>query len=203
MPENPKLIQRKFFRRVQSYEITPEHDVRVGVRGPFKEESWLSPLACFDPSPTRIRRVDLKPLVLVAPLALIAVPSLIAAFVALFTGKPSAGIFAIAGFFGIPCVGFTWLILRSTVNVLSYVGSGGARLTFWFNNPDQKTFEDFIKVLELSIKEAQAIKPEDRTLAGEIQKLKDLFDRGILDKDQFESAKNRLTGNEGARKIGF
>ena len=60
-----------------------------------------------------------------------------------------------------------------------------------------------MKIFTDSIKAAEAIRPFDQTLAGEIQKLKDLFDRGILDKDQFESAKNKLTGNEENRRIGF
>ena len=118
-PQNPKIVQKRFLMRQQSFEITPEHELHVVVKGPCKEEKWTTPLRMFDPSPTRVRKLDLKPLILVAPLALIAVPALVAGFLALLTGKPSYGIFLIAAFFGIPCAGFIFLILRNRTNVLS------------------------------------------------------------------------------------
>jgi len=201
--QNAKLVQARFFRRQQSFEITQDHQLLVSVKGPFKEESWDTPLRFIDPSPTRIRRVDLKPLILVAPLALIALPCLVAAFAALFVGKESDGLFVIAGFFGIPAGGFSWFIFRNSVNVLTFTGSNGVRLPLWFNNPTRDHFEGFVKALQDSIKAAQTIIPDDQILAGEIQKLKELFDRGLLDKEQFESAKNKLTGNDSNRKVGF
>ena len=140
---------------------------------------------------------------LVAPFGLIAIPSLVAAVAALCLGRESGGLFALAGFFGIPTAFFGWFMLRNSMNVLVFTGSTGVRLPLWFNNPSQGSFEDFVSVFRESIKTAQTIRPDNQTLAGEIEKIKELLDRGILDRNQFESAKNRLTGNEENRRVGF
>ena len=79
-----------------------------------------------------------------------------------------------------------------------------ARVKQWrFNNPDKEKFESFVNSFQKAIMEARAAIPRNDSLAGEISRLKELFDEGTLSEDQFEAAKNRLTGNGEVRKIGF
>lgn len=149
--------------------------------------------------------MDLKPLVLAIPFGLLSLLCLFWTVYAFFY-QTSADVLACilcAGFLGAITAPICWVIYLKAINVLTFTGSTGARLPLWFNNPTREKFEAFVARFKEAILAAQAVHPEDTSLASEIQKLKDLFDRGLLDKDQFESAKNKLTGNQSNSKIGF
>jgi len=202
---NKKLVQARFFRSRQSFEIKENHELLVVVNGPFKEECWNTPLREIDPDPIRVRNLDPKPLILALPFSLVTIMALAGVVYMLFDRDFEAafGYFIAVIVMGIFAVGFWSIFFKNCTNVLSFSGPTGVRLPLWFNNPTREKFEAFVEDFQEAIRAARVIKPEDSTLAGEIQKLKDLLDRGILDKDQFESAKNRLTGNQADKKIGF
>lgn len=201
--EKIKLVQTRFPGRRQSFEVTADHKLNVVVKAPFKEENWTTPLRDIDPSPTRVRRTDLKPLMLVVPLGLVALSALTFAVAAFWAGKEWFPIFAVALVFGTITSFFIWSIFKNSLNVLTFTGAGGFRMPLWFNNPTEKEFNAFVDAFRQAIVAAQTLKAEDQTLAGEIQKLKDLHDRGVLTKEQFDSAVNRLTGNENGKRLGF
>lgn len=204
-PPRKKLVQTRFFRRQQSFEIMEGHELQVAVNGPFKEECWKTPLREIDPDPVRIRNLDPKPLLLAIPFSLVTIFALVGVIYMIFDRDFEAafGYTIAVVVMGIFAVGFWSIFLKNMTNVLSFSGPTGVRLPLWFNNPSPEKFEEFVGGFKEAIRASRVIKPDDSTLAGEIQKLKDLLDRGILDRDQFESAKNRLTGNEANRKVGF
>ena len=181
------------------------HELQVAVNGPFKEECWKTPLREIDPDPVRIRNLDPKPLLLAIPFSLVTIFALVGVIYMIFDRDFEAafGYTIAVVVMGIFAVGFWSIFLKNMTNVLSFSGPTGVRLSLWFNNPSREKFEEFVGGFKEAIRASRVIKPDDSTLAGEIQKLKDLLDRGILDRDQFESAKNRLTGNEANRKVGF
>jgi hypothetical protein len=76
-------------------------------------------------------------------------------------------------------------------------------LILWFNKPNRPDFERFVAVLTQAIVDAKRGLPDppvtaapDDSLTGQIRHLKQLFDDGVLSREQFEAAKNKLVGNE-------
>jgi hypothetical protein len=198
------IVQKKFFgRNVQSFEIDGEL-LRVSVSNLAKVERFSVPLKTIDPEPSRMRRTAtasrVAAVVLVAAAILDGMAALNVPADPGSGNKSGAFIFvAILLFAGAAFM--MQRIRRVAVDALFFKNAAGARLPLWYNNPSREKFEDFVKTLQDAIKAAP--KPQDQTLAGEIVKLKELFDQGILNKEQFEAAKNRLTGNEASKRVGF
>lgn len=157
----------------------------------------------IDPSPTRIKRVELKPLVLVIPLGSLSLTCFVLAMVAFWYDKVWSGLFTMGVILALVALPFVLIIRNNSVNALLFTGWDGIRLPLWYNNPAPETFENFSVSLKEAINAVKRPSSDISSLAAQIQNLKKLVDEGVLTSQQFEAAKNKLTGNETSTRIGF
>lgn len=103
--------------------------------------------------------------------------------------------------------------ISSMVNCVAfYSWNGEALITPWYNNPNKKSFEEFILFLkrrihaaiekQIEINKTNQMQSKD-TIAGEILGLKKLLEDGVLTAEEFEKAKAKVLGDTEPRIVGF
>jgi hypothetical protein len=207
-----ELRQRKFFRRTQSFSLVEDHQIACSVTSPTHAGSWQFPLHVLGTETSRSRHLELAPLVLIIPAGLMAFFVLIAAGVLMVRGDNGwIGTLVISAFFSLLTLGLVAGMLRKSYDSLIFPPvAGNQNLVLWFNNPNRSEFEGFVAKLKDAIRRSTEDRasgpdspPRDLSLTGEIERLKDQFDRGVLTPEQFESGKNKLLGIDLPRKVGF
>ncbi len=201
-----RLDQQKARNQAQSFEITEDHELRVESVTQAKRESFTVPLRLISPNPARLQKSNAR-LIRLAWFCGIGSVCLIIGGGVGSSSTENSGLSVGAVFLGLFGVGtafrFAYIIPSRAVDVLSFTAATGARLPLWFNNPTRAEFEKFVEQLKTSIEVAQKAQPLGISLSAELVRIKELFDQGTLDKEQFEAAKNRLVGNEPNRRVGF
>jgi hypothetical protein len=202
-----KIEQKKFLCGRQKFEIREDGEMEVTVSRLWMHNQFKFPLWALNPSPTRVKFVQVGSLVGSIIFALCTA----CVIVGMVVSRDDLGtdlallfpLFLFGAVFG-ACI---WKLKTQSVNANVYhYRDGGGRLHIWFENPDPKAFKDFCETLTRKADEAWAhrpIEPSSQSLAGELAALKKLKDSGVLNEAEFERAKNKLLGQTEQGRIGF
>lgn len=189
-----RLEQKKFFRRVQTFVIA-DSVLEVSTSGPTQMQAWKVPLAALNPEPVRIKKRAVVPWVLAAPLAVVMALFALATGLAISEGKNPAGLLFLSFGLGVLAILAFAKARSGSIDVLTFQSRAGHQVALWFENPDSIRFEGFVAHLKHAIeKSPRELGAGDMSVSKELQRLKQLHDQGIIDDDQFEAAKNKVTG---------
>lgn len=93
-----------------------------------------------------------------------------------------------------------YLHQKKSYNYLIYynIFSGEPALVFWQDEPDKETFSSFIDQLNNQLsKQNIDYSAQSLGMAGEVHKLYELWQKGVLSEEEFKAGKAKILGVEG------
>jgi hypothetical protein len=194
-----KLVQRKFLHGRQTFDFSDGHLVNVQLVNWGKVVSYDVPLTQINPNPSRVKNTDFRPLVLLIPFALIAGFSLLALLIIPVISQRydlmAGSVFLILIFSPISVALAIHFYLKS-VDSLVFSASNGQKIALWFNKPTPQLFREFADDLRNTVSDIRMRQKPNNSLSGEIVRLKQLFDHGLINQNQYDAAIAKLTGGD-------
>jgi len=207
IPERITTIeQRAFLRGYQKYEIRPDGELEVTVKRFSSFNQFRFPLWHLNPSPTRIKFMQVGNLIGTIIFGLGSLGTIIGMIAVRHAGVAMALGFPLFLFGLLSWVCLSKLLTTSINSNIFYYRGNNKGIYIWFEKPDAKTFNGFCETLSKKAEEAwenRPIEPAPQSLAGELTALKRLKDSGVLNDAEFERAKAKLLDQAEQKKIGF
>jgi hypothetical protein len=151
------LVQKNFLRGQQTFELLNDHLLRFQIGMGKKRKEGQVDLATLNPEPQRIHKWHIGSLVLAAPMVLMTLIILVASIAALFSATSWNDLLSVF-LMNAVVIGFTALLVGNMYvkrqNSIVFASSSGTPITLWFENPDKKTFGEFLLRFQAAVDRA-------------------------------------------------
>lgn len=194
-----ELKQREFGKGKQSFKISGEN-LRVRMRNRHGVSEFHLPLCALGKNPQTAKFNPALDIISAMLCALMSIVCLICVFIFKVGDPELLMVFAVAGLIITSFVLYHWKTRRFNYLIFHNIFSGQAALVFWINNPDKEQFESFIKCLIENIENYTSVSQNSGLsagIAGEIQKLHDLWKEGILSEEEYAAGKLKVLSTDG------
>jgi hypothetical protein len=198
------------FKGRRSFVIGKDGKVLASYSGPSLRQEFTLQLGGINPNSVEQKHVAMN---MVVGMGIFAIPFLgflWATVTARFWSEPFFWFVGTTALFALP-VGLCWReYVRLSYDLLIMTEPmTGNRLVIFRSVPDRAEVDAFVSTLKTEIQKARdsmqlSSGPTSDTLAGELERLASLKDRGVLSEAEFQKAKTTLlSSGESARSIGF
>jgi hypothetical protein len=146
------LVQNDFLRGRQTLELLNHRVIRISTMVGSDRKVAEAHLASLEPEPQRIRKWNIPSLVLATPMVLL-LPFVIVIGAGFVWADPSWSNALFSFLVDVITFVFTGLLVGNAYikrqnSIVFASTTGGPALALWFNNPDQKAFDDFLSKLQ-------------------------------------------------------